>query len=167
MSAVLAQLVERTTEDRAVAGSKPADGKQFFFVYAEWYLRRRARRKGKRGGGIGRGGENRNQKSNSFIYLSPLFFFPLLSLPFPSLRHPRAPPFHYGLFRRHPRSLERDRRQARGARTRRRRQGRAQAGEVIFFLSWLALVSIRLDDVGVLTSLYAFAFGLVFPDELA
>ncbi len=40
VSAVLAQLVERTTEDRAVAGSKPADGMLVFFLFFAFWERR-------------------------------------------------------------------------------------------------------------------------------
>jgi hypothetical protein len=103
--------------------------------------------------------------------LSPLDFF-TFSLPFslsPLARLPRATPFHNGLLRRHPRSLERDRRQARGARTRRRRQGRAQAGEVMFFpcFFWLALVSSSINWTSKSQKpLRASRLGLVFPDEL-
>ena len=137
-------------------------------------------RGGRRGncGGIERRLDGIKRSENFFF--QRLALFPFLTTPrffhlfFSPLRSsPRPPLFYNGLFRCHPRSLERDRRQARGASARRRRQGRAQAGEVIrivfcFFASdfffWLAL---SINSTSGSREPLRLAFELVLLNELA
>ena len=136
-------------------------------------------RGGRRGncGGIERRLDGIKRSENFFF--QRLALFPFLTTPrffhlfFSPLRSsPRPPLFYNGLFRCHPRSLERDRRQARGACARRRRQGRAQAGEVIRCVFFFLLLTFGL--LSLFRSIrrrghepLRLAFELASPDELA
>ena len=169
MSAVLAQLVERTTEDRAVAGSKPADGILFFLQAPQ-----RLKGRGAEGKGMGwRGGYLESKRPSLFFLapLSPLDFFHFLSPLFPL--PPRSSPPRDALPLWPPTPPPAQSRAGSPPGPRRPYAPSppgprpSRRGDVFSLLFWLALVSSWINWTSKSQKpLRASRLGLVFPDEL-